>query len=191
MTEFKRNFQTTLILICGIISDKCLTKHLLIFKSFMNCYLISYFFLISLKGHEAGFMKKINMHFKFFNVNGWWSVQNQKEWAHPHISSLPWTGYVLHNVLLVSLTALDSDTGRKQAPWTQTSVGVVMDSTTTRKWATTTQSPLKSHTNKKKTKVLSAAWCESKWNYDQSRACNRINIGYAFDSQQMLTWLIS
>ena len=131
----------------------------------MNCFLIAYWVL---KGTWGRICEKINMHFKFFNADGWWSVQKQKEWAHPHISSLPWTGCVLHSELLVSLAAFDSYTGRRQAWWTQTSVGVVMDSTTARKRPTTTQSTLNSHT-------------ESKQNYDQSRAGTRINIGYAFD----------
>ena len=85
----------------------------------------------------------------------------------------------------VSSTAFDSDTGRTQAWWTQTSGWVVMDSATARKWPTTTQSPLKSPT-KKKTKVLLAANCESEQNYNQSRDGTRINIGYVLDLWRQL-----
>ena len=55
--------------------------------------------ILSVKGTWGRICEKINIHFKFVNDNGWWSVPNQKEWAHPHISPLPWTGCVLHNVL--------------------------------------------------------------------------------------------
>lgn len=73
----------------------------------------------------------------------------------------------------------------RQARWTQTSVWVVMDSAMASKRPTTRQSPLKSHTEKKR-KVLSAACPESKRNYVQSQAGTWTNIGYAFNSQSQL-----
>ncbi|XP_073325141.1 uncharacterized protein [Pagrus major] len=60
-----------------------------------------------------------------------------------------------------------------------------MESATASKRPTTTQTPLKSHTQKKK-KGLSAASLESKRKYDQSRAGTRIYIGYALDSWRQL-----
>ena len=66
---------------------------------------------------------------------------NQKEWAHPHISPLPWTGCVLHNVLQfgpnfprspADVTSDDAECAsstawiqEEEARWTQTSVCAV------------------------------------------------------------------